>query len=121
MSEGNSILGPNDEGKEVSPGDEVVLPASDYPGQEKTVFRVTESPNHEDMVVLEEQVEDERSTRAKAYFRKGKKLTYNLMPDHIKGEEGRRFLKIAGALAATAVAGAASAYIIIRRRSKGQE
>lgn len=120
MAERNSILGPSDEGKEISSGDEVVVPAADYPGQDKTIFTVSESPNHEDMVVLEEQVDDERFTRARAYFKKGKKLTYHLMPDHIKGEEGRRFLKIAAGVAAAAVAGA-GAYIIIRRRSKGQE
>ena len=116
MSESSKYIGPEDEGAALEPGHEVIVPHSEDPNRRQTVFEVVESDEHEDLLAVEEVTDDEKLPKAKAYFRKGKKVTYELIPDHIKGEEGRRFLKIAGAVVAAAAAGTGT-YIVIRRKN----
>lgn len=117
MTERARYIGPEDEGEPLEPGDELVVPVAEDSDRRQTLFEAVDSEEHDNLVAVEEVVEDERLPRAKAYFRRGKAITHELTPDHIRGDEGRRFLRIAGALAAAAATGA-SAYVVIRKKTK---
>ena len=116
MSNESELVRPGDGGVFLEPGDEVSVPAEETKGG-REVFSVDASDIAPGMLKMSQQIESDNVIRAEAYFRPDKKFTFDMIPDHIRGDEGRKFLRVASAVAAIAAAGAGT-YLIIRKKSK---
>ena len=115
MPENSELVKPGDDGVIIEPGSEVSAVVG--AGHGRTVFSVGESDVSEEMLKMSEQTEYDNVIKAEAHFRKGRKLTFELIPDYIRGEEGKKFIRITSALAAVAATGA-GVYLIIRKKSE---
>ena len=116
------IIGPTQKtGEPIGEGDEVEINYNDESGNRHSHwFNVISSPLHNRLNKLVERSDSDSGnpTRAEAYFEKGKELIFDLTPDAVKGEEGKKFRDVMRGLGAAAVLGTAAAFIVVKHRKK---